>query len=231
LIGSCGAVSSMGGWGAASLQDASQSGYSHAALLSWACVVYTVAAANEFWLVTFLGSHFGLKLSLFFALVQNSTWPLQVLFYRREVIRDAAATGLTRVVTPSMLRSYLILGAISSIVVSTRMIGLTTLPPSIYVVCANSEILFETILTRLVLKRTVTSLQIGSVLLVIAGVTVSLFNPVSGQFGHNENISRGNLILGVMLSLASRTASSINTIAAEKYVHRYVLCFFLLINL
>ena len=60
-----------------------------------------------------------------------------------------------REITWSMYRSYIILGLLNSVISISRMVGLTTLPPTIYVIAANSEIIFEALLTRCYLHRTV----------------------------------------------------------------------------
>lgn len=118
------------------------------------------------------------------------------------------------------MKSYVILGSLSSFITLSRTIGLTTLPPTIYVICANTEIVFETIMTKVILQKDVNLSQLFAVALVIGGVSISLYNPVSKRYGHNENISQWNLIVGVLLSLASRFASSVNTISAEKFLGR-----------
>lgn len=178
------------------------------------CFVYTIAASNEYWLINWMNSWFSIRLAIFFALLQNLTWPLQILFYwymrNQEVAR--------REITTDMAKSYLILGSLSCFITLSRTVGLTTLPPTIYVICANTEIVFETIMTKIILHKDVNSLQVTAVLFVIVGVSISLYNPVSKRYGHNENIDQSYLFIGVILSLASRFASSLNTISAEKFL-------------
>ena len=178
------------------------------------CIGYTIAACNEYWLVNWLGSLYNIKLAILFALFQNSTWPIQILYYIYLRRRDSSS----RMVTKEMLRNYTILGCLSSFITLTRTIGLTTLPPTLYVICANTEIVFETIMTKMILKKDVNQFQLLAVLLVIAGVSISLYNPRTHRYGHNENVSQSELIAGVILSIASRFASSLNTISAEKFL-------------
>lgn len=161
-----------------------------------------------------MGARYHIKLAIFFALLQNSTWPLQTIFYAHQRRQET----IKREVTWDMMKSYVFLGSLSTFITLSRTIGLTTLPPTIYVICANTEIVFETIMTKAILKKNVNMLQIFSVALVISGVAASLYNPISKRYGHNENVDRSHLIIGVALSLASRLASSLNTISAEKFL-------------
>ena len=114
------------------------------------CVLYTGAAAAEYWLFGWLAI-FGIKLPIFSALLQNASWSVQILFYNLE--RKKLSTIAPRIITNDMYRSYIILGLLSSFITLTRTIGLTSLPPTIYVICANTEIVFETFMTRIVLQR------------------------------------------------------------------------------
>jgi drug/metabolite transporter (DMT)-like permease len=97
------------------------------------------------------------------------------------------------------------------------MVGLTTLPPTIYVITANSEIIFEAMLTRLYLKRSVSRLQVLSVLCVIIGVAVSLYTtPSMRQGGTADNGLNKTLVMGVSVTVLSRLASAFNTVLADK---------------
>jgi hypothetical protein len=56
--------------------------------------------------------------------------------------------------------------------------------------------------------------------LVIAGVLVSLWNPLTGGYGEtdDDNHASSDIIFGLIVSLVSRLGSSVNTILADKYV-------------
>ena len=177
------------------------------------CVVYTGAAANEYWLMNWLKSDFDIALSIFPALLQNASWPLQIVFYARA----RAALTTPRVVSEEMYRSYIVLGLLSAFITLTRTMGIVSLPATIYAIVANTEIVFESFMTRFILKRPVSKLQMLAVALVIAGVMISLYDPHTGTFGENDNVSKHALFTGIILSLASRFASSLNTVLADKY--------------
>ena len=87
-----------------------------------------------------------------------------------------------------------------------------------YAIVANTEIVFECLMTKLYLKRRVTPWQVLAVSLVVLGVLLSLWSPSSGQYGASDDDSHdsADLLLGLAVSLASRIASSINTILADK---------------
>jgi drug/metabolite transporter (DMT)-like permease len=184
--------------------------------LLFLCLTYTVAAANEYWLLNWLSSIYDIKLPIFAALLQNASWPIQIIFYRIERKKHFIETLKERVVTPAMFKSYCILGGLSAFITLTRTMGITSLPPTIYVIAANTEIVFETIMTKVILRKTVSYLQLLAVSLVLGGVAVSLYDPTTGQYGSNENVSQEALLVGMMVSLLSRLASSLNTILADR---------------
>jgi drug/metabolite transporter (DMT)-like permease len=178
------------------------------------CVTYILGASGEYWLFGCLQVIYAIRLPILSAVVQNSSWPFQLWLYNYEV----GGLSEPRVLSDSTKRSYLVLGCLSAFVTLTRTMGITTLPPTLYVIVANSEIIFETILTKYLLKREITYLQLLSVSIVIAGVSISLYNPHTGTFGQREDVTRSTLVIGVLASLTSRFASSLNTVLADRYV-------------
>jgi drug/metabolite transporter (DMT)-like permease len=164
---------------------------------------------------------YAIRLPIFSAIVQNSSWPMQgiVYHYQRRVHEQTIGP---RIVTIEMYKSYLVLGGLNSIISLCRMIGLTSLPPTLYVITANTEILFEAILTRFYLHRKVSSMQLMAVFFVVAGVTVSLYHhtvtPDSHPLESSKKHHLWSLYLGVAVSIFSRFASSLNTVLADKYV-------------
>jgi drug/metabolite transporter (DMT)-like permease len=104
------------------------------------------------------------------------------------------------------------------------MYGLSQLPATLYVICANTEIVFETIMTKVILKRSVTNIQTTAVILVISGVCISLYNPNTGSYGgeHDASNKPSTVLIGVFLSLFSRFCSSLNTILAERLLGKDV---------
>lgn len=87
---------------------------------------------------------YDVDLPIFFSIVQNASWPIQLFMYYREL----STLPETRVITSSMYRSYAFLGVLASFISLTRMFGLSSLTPILYVVAANTEIVFETLMTR-----------------------------------------------------------------------------------
>jgi len=185
------------------------------------CTTYTIAAANEYWLLDWLSSLYDVRLAIFAALLQNASWPVQIFYYRRE--KEAFNShpdnlGKPRIITPEMYKSYFILGFLSGFITLSRTMGITSLPPTIYVICANTEIVFETIMTYALLKRAVSIYQLASVALVLSGVMASLYNPITERYGENQNVSQEVLLVGVAVSLFSRFASSLNTVLADRFL-------------
>eukprot|EP00386_Alphamonas_edax_P006190 GDKI01020120.1.p1 GENE.GDKI01020120.1~~GDKI01020120.1.p1 ORF type:complete len:411 (-),score=28.44 GDKI01020120.1:586-1818(-) len=182
------------------------------------CVIYTIAAADEYWVLQWLGDIYGIKLAVFAAILQNASWPVQAYFYWKAKKQYALEHKSERVVTMSMLRSYCVLGLLSTFITLTRTMGITSLPATIYAICANTEIVFEAVMTKLILRRKVSNLQLLAVGLVLSGVFVSLYNPTLGSYGDDTHVSQNALVIGVVVSLASRFASSLNTILADRFL-------------
>jgi len=186
--------------------------------LGIACFIYTICAASEYWLLSWLKFEYDINLPVFFAILQNLSWPIQavVYYYERKAYEKVVKP---RVVTYKMYQSYVILGVLNSVVTLSRTIGLSTLPPTIYTIVANTEIVFEGLLSCFYLKRTLSSLQIASIAFVVIGVIVSLWNPADGTYGEgNNNTTADDMVLGLGVSFLSRLASSLNTILADKFL-------------
>lgn len=157
------------------------------------CCSYTIAAANEYWVVNWL-KMYGVNLPIFNSIVQNASWPLQLFLYTRAVSK----LDEPRIITPTMYKNYIFLGTLAAFISLSRMFGLSALPPTLYVICANTEIVFETLMTKFILKRAVTWLQIFAVNLVIAAVAISLYDPDNHRYGSGEGsgASRNVIFMG-----------------------------------
>jgi drug/metabolite transporter (DMT)-like permease len=161
---------------------------------------------------------YGIKLAVFAAILQNASWPVQIFFYKEARKQHLLETKSERIITPAMYKSYGILGILSAFITLTRTMGITSLPASIYVICANTEIVFETIMTKVVLGREVSWMQLIAVGLVVSGVSISLYDPKNNRYGDGDGVSQTSLLLGVTVSLLSRFASSLNTILADRFL-------------
>jgi len=188
------------------------------------CCLYTLAAGSEYWLLDWLKINFQIELPIFFALVQNASFPIQGLYYLYEKKKYALEhDGEERVIDAGKYKSYCILGSLNAVVTLSRTVGLTSLPPTIYAIIANTEIVFEGLMTRFYLGRKLTSYQLVSIFLVVAAVLLSLWDPKKGTYGAagESGYSRSKTIrIGIGISLLSRLASSINTILADRFLGR-----------
>jgi drug/metabolite transporter (DMT)-like permease len=181
------------------------------------CIAYIVSAANEYWVVNWFKGY-GVSLPIYFAILQNGSWPFQLLIYRKE----CAALPKKRILTKEMYKNYIVLGCLAAFIGLSRMYSFTILPPVLAVICSNTEIVFETAMTIFVLKKSVSRYQYSAVVLVLAGVISALYDPKTKSFGGgegsngDEKISSQQIFIGVGLSLISRFASSLNTVLAER---------------
>lgn len=177
-------------------------------------ILYIICAANEYWLVNWF-KQYNVDLPIYFAMLQNSSWPLQLWIYRNE----CNELPEPRVITKEMYKSYLFLGLLALYIGLSRMFSYTMLPPVLAVITANTEIVWETVMTIIVLKKKVSNLQYGAVVLVIAGVVLALYDPRDGTLGDgNGHTKSSTILIGCALSFSSRFASSLNTILAEKFL-------------
>jgi drug/metabolite transporter (DMT)-like permease len=194
--------------------------------LLFVCGVYTIAAGSEYWLLDWLKLNFQIELPIFFALVQNASFPLQGLYYLHEKRKYALEhDGEERVIDAQKYKSYCILGSLNAVVTLSRTIGLTSLPPTIYAIIANTEIVFEGLMTRFYLGRKLTVYQILSIVFVVTAVLLSMWDPANSTFGAEGESSAGKadsskIRLGISISLLSRFTSSINTILADRFLGR-----------
>lgn len=183
--------------------------------LVYNCIVYTIAAANEYWLIDWMGSLYGIHLPVLCAMLQNASWPIQLALYYRHRKAYEGKHG-ERIITRQMYKSYIILGGLNTIISITRTVGLTSLPPTLYVIIANTEIIFEVMMSRILLEKPANRLQRIAILFVMTGVLIALYDPVNHKFGSNQSISQNTLLVGVFLSLLSRFTSALNTVLADK---------------
>jgi hypothetical protein len=196
------------------IKDGAGGSYSMIELLSLS-MAYIISAANDYWLINWFES-LGVDLIIFFAIMQNTSWPLQLYLYQREL----RSLDEPRRLTGAMLRSYLLLGLLASIVSVSKTIGIATLPAVLSVICANSEIVFQTVLSRTVLAKPVSLLQLCAVILILMGVIVSIYTPGKGfsNDDYTSNNSSFTLVAGIAWTLLSRFLSSLNSVLAEKYL-------------
>jgi len=126
---------------------------------------YIFSASFEIWGINWLKQVFDIELAIFSAMLLNSYWPIQYLLYRQELSKLSEP----RVVTAEMYRSYGILGGLAAVISVTRCYGIVALPPLMYVITANTEICWESLMTYFVLGRRIDRYQKMAVLMVIVG--------------------------------------------------------------
>jgi drug/metabolite transporter (DMT)-like permease len=136
------------------------------------CIIYIIAAANEYWLVNWFKGY-SVDLPVYFAIVQNASWPIQWYIYRNE----CKELPQPRVISYDMYVSYGILGSLATFIGLSRMYSLALLPPVLNVICANTEIVWESVMTVFILRKSVSTYQKIAVILVICGVFIALWDP------------------------------------------------------
>ena len=175
-------------------------------------VGYIFAASFEVWGLNWLKFVYNIEFAIFAALLLNSYWPIQYILYQRELKK----LDEPRVITTEMYKSYVILGSLAAVISVTRCYGIVNLPPLLYVVTANTEICWESFMTYFILGRHIDRYQKLAVLMVLAGLTISVLDPDEGDNSASEDDNPQEQVAGVVLSLISRFLSSLNTILAER---------------
>ena len=91
------------------------------------------------------------------------------------------------------------------------------LPGSVYVVLANSDLIFNTILSRLVLKKQFTHFHYLAVVIAIVGVCLMAVSDLQNAHACGGNVCGDNYYLtGTLMALGSALASAINSVVADK---------------
>jgi drug/metabolite transporter (DMT)-like permease len=173
---------------------------------------YIFFAANEIWTINWLDEIFGIDQPIFAALILNAYWPIQGYLYYIE----RAKSTTERIITPKMYWDYCILGSLAGMVSLTRCYGIVNLPPTLYVISANSELIWEALLTYFVLNRDLNKYHLTAVFMILFAICLSLYDPKTNTYGETNNVSTYQLTVGLSLSAISRFLSALNTILAER---------------
>ena len=98
-----------------------------------------------------------------------------------------------------------------------RSIGINNLSSVVYVVCANTEVIFAAAISALVLKKAPNSYQVAAIFLVLGAVIFAVWDPDTGEFeGQDGKGDQDSMVLGILLTCFSRFLSAFNSILAEK---------------
>jgi drug/metabolite transporter (DMT)-like permease len=146
-------------------------------------------------------------------MVINAYWPLQLVIYY-----------YVRQHQPAPIRdefpwtAYTLIGISAGAVTFMRSFGIVYLSGILYVVCANTEIVFVALLSYFVLGQNVNLYQITAIILVIGSVIFATLDPTTWTFdtGGNANSTPKEFVIGVVLTVFSRFLSACNSVVAQK---------------
>ena len=112
---------------------------------------------------------------------------------------------------------YLLIGTLAAAVTGTRAYGLNALPASIYVVCATSDLVFNTILSRFFLKKTFTVYHYSAVVIAMSGIAlVATDNSKSTHYECDGDTCADDFLPGIAMAVGSALCSAINSVLADK---------------
>jgi len=112
---------------------------------------------------------------------------------------------------------YLLIGSLAAAVTGTRAYGLNALPASIYVVCATSDLVFNTLLSRFLLKRTFTVYHYSAVVIAMSGIVlVATDNSKSTHYKCDGDTCADDFLPGILMAVGSAFCSAVNSVLADK---------------
>jgi drug/metabolite transporter (DMT)-like permease len=177
-------------------------------------VGYVIAAASEIWTIKALNYEYNAEFPTLTALVLNGYWPVQMLLYYH-----ARHTQPAPIRKYFPWKAYALIGFSAGCVSFMRSFGINYLSGVVYVVCANTEVIFAALLSSLVLGKHVNRFQIFAIGLVIGALVFAILDPKTWKFekgGDPQHPTSNHFAIGIALTIASRFLSAVNSILAEK---------------
>ena len=180
-------------------------------------LLYVLCASGEVWIIEDLKGEFNVEdLVIFESILINSYWPLQLGVYLLSL--HAAKNDNkepTRKLSLEQVRNYSIIGLNVGIVTVFKIYAINALPGSMYVVIANSELVFTSIFSVGYLKLKLNRYQMLSVVLALSAMLCVAFDTESGGF-KSKNKNGAATVHGIAFALLSRMLSSFNSVLAQK---------------
>lgn len=157
------------------------------ALLMAAIVGYCVFSTAEVVLIKSLDK-MAVVLPVLSCLCENAYWPAQGLMYRSLRRRSADA----RPNTWKTARGYIVIGCVASATSLLRCVGINGLPGSVYVVASCSDVIFNTLLNKICLKKHFLDLHYAAVLLTCVALTVLTQSKEASTMDHHHILQQHN---------------------------------------
>ena len=130
-------------------------------------------------------------------LCENGYWPAQGLMYLSLRKRSPNARPTTWKTT----RGYIVIGCMASATSLLRCVGINGLPGSVYVVASCSDVVFNTMLNKVCLKKMFLGLHYVAVLLTcLALVILTQSSEAPGTLDHHHVLSMHNVTASVTTS-------------------------------
>ncbi len=112
---------------------------------------------------------------------------------------------------------YLLIGTLAAGVSGTRAYGLNALPASIYVVCATSDLVFNTLLSKFFLKKDFTVYHYAAVVIAMSGIVlVATDDSKSTRYNCDGDTCADDFLPGIAMALGSAFCSAVNSVLADK---------------
>lgn len=128
--------------------------------------------------------------------------------------------GTGRVLTWRQLGGYAVIGSLAAAVTGTRSFGLNALPASVYVVCATSDLVFNTILSKIFLGKSFTLFHYAAVAIALAGIVlVATEDSKSNKYDCDGDTCADDFLPGILMTLGSALCSAINAVLADKLLN------------
>jgi drug/metabolite transporter (DMT)-like permease len=145
-------------------------------------------------------------------LCENGYWPAQGLMYLSLRKRSPNARPTTWKTT----RGYIVIGCMASATSLLRCVGINGLPGSVYVVASCSDVVFNTMLNKVCLKKMFLGLHYVAVLLTcLALVILTQSSEAPGTLDHHHVLSMHNVTASVTTSALVPAEASVGRRAQE----------------
>jgi drug/metabolite transporter (DMT)-like permease len=177
-------------------------------------VGYLLSASSEIWTMKAITNDYHADLPTLCTMVINAYWPLQLVIYY--YVRQTQDPPIRK---EFPWKVYAILGISQGCTTFMRSFGIIYLTGIVYVVCANTEIVFVALLSYFVVGKNVNAYQVAGVVLIILALLFAVVDTTTWTFesdGGNSNSTHEQFITGVTLTIISRFLSACNSLIAAQ---------------
>ncbi|KAA0153402.1 hypothetical protein FNF29_03219 [Cafeteria roenbergensis] len=157
----------------------------------------------------------GVDLALFSAFLVQSYWPLVAVgAWGPMAARKAAADNRCYSIPWPRLRAYMVLGVVTTAANTLRLLALSMLPASIFVVASSSDIVFNILFSRLFLKKRFGAWHYTAAVLATVGMSIVAAGSKPSSACHAPPC-HSSLLPGLACTVVAAALVAANAVLAE----------------